>query len=473
MTLYETLAQQFIADIRSQKLPIGSRLPALRVLAKQHQISMTTATKTYEYLQQAGYIFSQPQSGYFVASQWLDVAFPAPNLIDKQRRDPKQFAPDKGYSPTVAFFNPLGTCRVSSELQPLAELQRCIKRVTRRSESRLFQYPETQGDSRLRHALAQHFLQDHFPFSPNDCVITHGCIDSIRIAIESLTKAGDTVAISSPCFSGLLDLLAALSRNIIEIPYTSQGMDLVLLEKVMKQGEVQASLFSTTHINPTGQSLPVEQKQALVTLATKYQIPMIEDDVYFELSHQKHLPLPAKYWDKEGYVVWCGSVSKTLAAGLRLGWSLPGRYLTRYLQHSSHTCFGVNGLMQACLAEFMSTGEYRSHVNKIRLTLHHQVHAYRQYLIEHLPADALVSLPDGGLVLWVKIPSVNTQKLEQEAQTLHIDIRSGACFSTHDAYHDCFRINCGWSLGKKEADNTAFQQLSRLCELINEIKRRP
>lgn len=470
MTLYETLAQQFIEDIRSQKLPIGSRLPALRIMAKQHQVSMTTATKTYDYLQQAGYIFAQPQSGYFVASQWQGVAFPIPNLADKQRRDPKQFAPDNGYNPAISFFNPLGTCMVSAKLQPLAELQRCIKRVTRRSESNLFQYPKTQGDSRLRQALAQHFLDDNFPFSPDDCVITHGCIDSIRIAIESLTKAGDTIAISSPCFSGLLDLLAALSRNIIEIPCTSQGLDLALLEEKMQQGDVQATLFSTTHINPTGMTLPIEQKKTLVKLATRYQIPLIEDDVYLELSHQKHLPLPAKYWDKEGYVVWCGSVSKTLAAGLRIGWCLPGRYLSRYLQHSTHTSFGVNGLMQASLAEFILTGEYRSHVNKIRLILHHQVHAYRQYLIKHLPDNTLVSLPDGGLVLWVKIPNLDARQLEQAAQKIHIDIRSGACFSTHDAYQDCFRINCGWSLSKGKEKDSAFQQLTQLCELINEIK---
>lgn len=470
MTLYETLAQQFIEDMRTHKLPAGSRLPALRVMAKQHQVSMTTATRTYEYLQQTGYIFAQPQSGYFVANQHEDVTFPNPILTGIQTRDPKRFAPDHGYSPNVSFFNPLGTCMVSPEQLPLNELQRCIKRVTQRSALQLMHYPEIQGDKTLRHALADHFRHDHFHFSADECVITHGCIDSIRIAIESLTQVGDTVAISSPCFSGLLDLLATLSRNIIEIPCTHQGLDLALLEKKMQQGAIQATLFSTSNINPIGITLSVEQKQALVKLATVHQVPMIEDDVYFELSHQKNLPLPAKYWDKEGYVVWCGSVSKTLAAGFRLGWCLPGRYQQGYTNHHAMTGFGINNLLQSSLAEFILTGEYRSHVNKIRLTLHHQVNVYRHYLLEHLPNNALISLPDGGLVLWIKIPDLNASELQEAAQKIHIDIRSGACFSTHEAYNDCFRVNCGWPLNEDiEGVDSAFQQLAKLCNLINTL----
>ncbi|GGN22852.1 MULTISPECIES: PLP-dependent aminotransferase family protein [Marinomonas] len=469
MALYETLAQHYIDDIQAQRLPAGSRLPALRTMAKQHQISMTTATKAYDYLQQTGWIYAQPQSGYFVANQLEATTFPSLDIKSIEQRDPKRFAPLNGYNPASALFSPLGTSMIAPELQPSIALQRSIKRVTQRAEKHLFQYPETQGDKGLRSALAEHFRHHNLAFSAADFVITNGCIDAVRLAIESVTKEGDTIAISSPCFSGLLDLLSALSRKVIEIPVSDKGLDLDHLETLMQQGLIKASLFSTSNMNPTGMTLPVEQKQALARLAAQYNTPMIEDDVYFELSHQKQHTLPAKYWDKEGYVIWCGSFSKTLAAGLRLGWCVPGRYLTPYIKQHALTSFGVNGLIQSCMAEFINTGEYRSHVNKIRTVLNQHIHLYQQCLIEHLPEQAKISTPQGGIVLWVQIPSLNAVQLEKEANKQGIDIRSGACFSTHDFYHDCFRLNCGWPLDNTEDKHSTYQQLISLCDIINRL----
>lgn len=473
MTLYETLAQQFIEDIQNQKLPVETRLPSLRSMAKQHHVSMTTATKTYDYLQQTGWIYAQPQSGYFVANQIRSASFPAlstRHLEQKglEQRDPKRFAPSNGYNPTSALFSPLGTSMISPELQPSLALQRCIKRVTKRAGRQLFQYPNTQGDVGLRSAIADHFRHDNLAFSADDFVITNGCIDAVRLAIESVTKAGDTIAINSPCFSGLLDLLTALSRKVIEIPMSDEGLDLNHLETILQQGLIRASLFSTSNINPTGMTLPIEQKQALAKLAAQYKIPMIEDDVYFELGHQKQQTLPAKYWDKDGYVIWCGSFSKTLAAGLRLGWCVPGRYIARYLNQHALTSFGVNGLIQSSLAEFIHTGEYRAHVHKVRGVLSQHIHAYQQFLMAYLPDNANISAPQGGIVLWVQIPNLHAVELEQIAHQHGIDIRSGACFSTHDFYHDCFRINCGWPLEKSVDKHSIYQQLKTLCKLVRE-----
>lgn len=474
MTLYERLAQEFIDDIKTQKLPIGSRLPALRVMSKQHKVSMTTATKTYDYLQQTGWIYAQPQSGYFVSNQASayqasNATFPTIAVNKVEQRDPKDFAPQNGYNPTSTFFTPLGTSMIAPELQPIEELQRCIKRVTRRSSSQLFEYPEPQGDKALQIALANHFQYDHFSFHPDSLVITNGCIDSVRIAIETLTKEGDTIAIGSPCFSGLLDLLVGLSRKVIEIPVQESGIDLAYFESILQQGVVGASLFSTSNINPTGLTLSVEQKQALAQLAAKYQTPMIEDDIYYELCHEKQNTLPSKHWDKEGYVIWCGSVSKSLAAGLRLGWCLPGKYLAPYIKKQIATGFGVNGLMQSAMAEFINTGEYRRHVNKMRIQLSLQIHNYRQFLIQQLPNNAKISLPHGGIVLWIQIPNLDSNQLANEALLHNIDFRSGACFSTHDYYHDCFRINCGWPLVESQDKSSVYQQLKKVCQLVNII----
>ncbi len=494
--LYKTLAQHFIDEIRSEKRITGSRLPALRAVVKQHQVSMTTATKAYDYLQETGWIFAKPQSGYFVKSI-LDnrkCSFPSLSESQSEARNPQKFAPNHGYNHTPEFFSAFGTAMLAPSLTPSIAFQRCIKRVTNRAINGLFHYPENRGNIQLRNALSQHFKEDSFAFSAEDLVITHGCLDAVKLAIETTTKQGDTIAINSPCYSGLLDLLTGLSRNIIEVPCNDNQLDIRFLETLMANKDINAALFSTSHINPTGVSFTNTQKKQLAELAEKYQIAIIEDDVYLELSHQKHTPLPVKTWDKAGYVLWCGSFSKTLAPGLRLGWCLPGRFIQTYMKQQSLTDSGVNGLIQTALTEFINTGDYRSHIHSLRITLHHQIHQYRDFLIKQLPSSATISQPTGGLVLWVHIPNLNTKKLEILADNSQIDIRCGARFSTHDTYKHCFRINCGWPLDTYPLDNypldnypldnypldnypldtvdqekNTLSSLAKLCNIIGEI----
>ncbi len=469
MTLYETLAHRIIDDIKARRLPVGTRLLSLRSVSKQNEVSMTTATKAYDYLQQTGWIYAQPQSGFFVAGQIEKMSFPVLRVKSTQQRDPKHFAPENDYDPSSERFSPLGTSMIAPELQPSIALKRTIKRVTHRAGKNLFRYPNPRGENGLRQALAEHFRLKGVSFTVDDVVITSGCIDAVRLAVESLSQIGDTIAISSPCFSGLLDLLAGLSRRVIEIPIQNNGLDMDYLESIMQQGLVKAVLISTSNINPIGITLSIEQKRMLAELVARHRIPLIEDDVYSELSFQNQSVLPVKYWDKEGYVLWCGSFSKTLAAGLRIGWCLPGRYFEHYLKQHTLTSFGVNGLMQISTAEFINTGEYRAHVNKVRLSLDNQIHAYRRFLIDHLPNDSIISAPDGGLVLWAQIPNLNAVRLEQEAFKNGIDIRSGARFSTHHFYRDCFRINCGWPLDDTDDKTGTHAQLSELCQLANKL----
>lgn len=468
MALYEELAQQYIEHIQAGKLAAGDRLPALRVIAKQHSVSMTTATKAYDYLEEKGWAFAQPQSGFFVTDQALMTPEPLLPAFRTEQRNPKEFIPALGFSRVSRFFCPLGTAMLAPSLQPKTQLKRVIRRSTARLADKMFFYPDVQGEQSLRHALSVHFQKDHFPFFAEELSITNGCLDAVRLALESTTKVGDTIAISSPCFNGLLDLLVGLSRNIVEIPSTAEGIDLELLEDYMRKKRIHACLFNTTHMNPSGISLSVQQKQSLAKLAEHYQIPIIEDDVYFELSHRGKPSLPVKHWDKAGYVIWCGSFSKSLAEGARLGWCLPGRYLGAYLERQRLTSYGVNYLMQTSMAEFVNSGEYRAHIKKTRLLLNQQIQQYRQLLSKHLPKNARISMPDGGLVLWIQIPHLDASLLEQKATKLKIDIRAGESFSTHAHYHNYFRLNCGWPLDEviegKQA--TVRERIQQVCQLV-------
>ncbi|WP_273860345.1 aminotransferase-like domain-containing protein [Photobacterium sp. GSS17] len=442
---YKQLANKFVADIHAGRLKPGTRMPSLRQFARQQQVSISTAVSCYEELKSLGWISARPQSGFYISSAELpqDSSHPYPQWSQfvSQVSTPKP-------AQTVFEHGPLGVSFSPLDEQAVREMEISFRRAIRRIGDRLSRYPDYQGEISLRQALANHFTQQGFPFQAEELVISHGCLSAIKAALETCTRPGDAVAINSPCFNGLLELLAQMSLNIVEIPSLDEGIDLAQLEFHLKAGNVQAGLFSTTFMNPQGITMSVEQKKHLAKLANHYQTPIIEDDVYLELSHMGEFVLPAKYYDDEGYILWCGSVSKTLSPSYRLGWCLPGRYLEKYLAKFSAGSFGVATQIQLAIADAIETGAYTRLLRKKQIQLLGQKQRYSDFLRQHLPKNSRISQPQGGIVLWLQIPGLDVKAMEQDLQKHKVDIRLGPLFTSLSLYQDCLRINIGYPLNE-------------------------
>jgi len=453
-----------IADIEVGRLSLGQRMPAIRQFSKLYDISNTTAVNCYQNLQELGWLQAKPQSGYFVTQPFGKDKKPKfPQFVSKVSQ-PKSFTQLK-----EGQNSPFYISVISPELIPFEALNRCTRQGNIRKQHLSHLYPDHQGQQAFRDTLSQHFSGQYFPLDANKLIVTNGCIDSVKTAIEVTTQPGDTIAISSPCFNGLIELLANLKRTVIEIPCSDAKLDLHQLEQHLANKTIKACLFSSNHINPQGICFSAQQKQQLAMLAEKYQTPIIEDDIYLELSHSGTSPLPIKHWDKNGWVLWCGSISKTISPSFRLGWCEPGRYFERYLTDRSVQTFGVNQPVQNTLFEFIYSGQYSKHLKKLKLKLNQNVRDYHKLLRTFLPKSARISTPEGGLVLWIQVPKLNSQALLEEAIKKQIYFRAGNEFSTLNLYKDCFRINIGWSIhATDETDDKAkrYQQLITLCELI-------
>lgn len=466
---YKALANKIVDDIRAEKWQQGERMPSLRKASALYDVSMTTTLNCYHYLEESGWIVSKPQSGFYVTSPMeLGNAPENPQFtseivtIQEERQLQRRLSSEYHSSP-------LGISRLADELVPLEMLQRSLKRGIQRLGSGLCDYNDPRGDEVLRKALSHHFHQYGFKLPASEMVLTGGCINAVKSALEVTTKPGDAVAISSPCFSGLLALLNHMGRQIVEIPSTMEGLDLVQLEQLMKERTVAAVLLSTSHMNPQGISLSTSQKKRLAQLASEYRIPVIEDDVYIELGYSQKAPLPAKHWDKDGYILWCSSVSKSLAAGLRVGWCWPGRFFQQFLHHFNAGCLGTSPVLHRGLAEFIATGQYQRHLKKVRTRLFAHICAYRSLLIEHLPKGSAISRPDGGMVLWCQVPGLNHQDFKTGCASAGLDVRLGEVFSTRNLYHKYFRINAGWPLDAPFDENRRINDaLVELCNLANQ-----
>ena len=204
--------------------------------------------------------------------------------------------------------------------------------------------------------------------------------------------------------------------------------------------------MTANYQNPTGHSLPIEQKKLLANFAQQYRIPIIEDDVYGELTHSGALPLPIKYWDHDGWVIWCSSVSKTLSPGLRIGWLHSGRFYEELLKQRFIKTLGINEITQLGLAEYINTGLYAKHLTKVNSYLKKQISDYRYFLQNILPNDSYISSPKGGTVLWIKVSKLDSNQLMIKCELDNIYIRPGDLFSSRRLYRNFFRINAGWPL---------------------------
>lgn len=178
------------------------------------------------------------------------------------------------------------------------------------------------GHPDLQSAVARRALEMGVQVAPDDVVVTHGCIEAVNLALRAVAQPGDTVAVESPTYYGLLQVLECLGMRAVEIPTSPRtGISLEALEMaVQAYGNIRAVVVVPNLQNPLGSIMPDAAKRRLAAFCEAHAIPLIEDDTYSALGDGP-APLKAiKAWDRTGNVIYCASLNKTIAPGLRLGW---------------------------------------------------------------------------------------------------------------------------------------------------------
>ena len=194
--------------------------------------------------------------------------------------------------------------------------------------------------------------------------------------------------------------------------------------------------------------MPDENKKRLVEIITQHNIPLIEDDTYGELYFGKHRPKACKYYDTKDMVMYCSSLSKSLAPGYRIGWTIPGKFFEPVKQIKRIQNISSPSLTQAAMAHYLKNGRYEYHLKNLRKALHTQSLRYVQAIINYFPPDTKISRPAGGFTLWIELnKKVDSFKLRTEAMKHKISIVPGKIFSASIDYSNYIRISFGkpWS----------------------------
>lgn len=447
--LYERIADELGAQIARGALRSGDRLPSVRRLAEERGVSIATVLAAYLLLEGRGVAEARPKSGHFVRARRAE-GVPVPTA-PRRAPSPARVSIAAGADDLIRAMIgdrglvPLGTAYVDAELLPLRKLNAILASVAREGGGPGGGYDEIRGALQLRRQLARRAVTWGAFLEEDDFVTTVGATEALNVALGAVTKPGDVIAVESPAYFGLLRLVDSHSLRAIEVPTDPRtGLDLDALEDAIRSAPVRAVLASPNFQNPLGARMPDENKQRLVKMLARREIPLVEDDVYGDLAYDGTRPRPAKAFDEHGLVLLCGSFSKTLAPGYRVGWLVPGRFQDAALRLKfAHTVASPTPTQMA-IAEFLGEGGYDRHVRRLRRALAAQSERYREAIADAFPRGTRVSRPQGGFVLWVELPSgASAVELQRRALERGISIAPGPIFSARQRFANCVRVSTG------------------------------
>jgi DNA-binding transcriptional MocR family regulator len=453
MSIYSDLADDIEKQIRRGVLRAGERLPSVRALCTARRISQSTVMQAYYLLEDRGLVTTRPRSGYYVNAT-TRPQLPSPTMPTLQP-EPVHVAPASLLFSVLNGIKhrenvPLGSAFASPTLFPLPKLAQLLGLAARRLDPWRIIDDLPPGNAELRRHIARRYLEMGADVDAADIVITNGASEALLMCLIATTRPGDTVAIESPAHYNTMFSIESSGRRAVCIPTCAQdGMSLTALEAAIAANDIKVVWAMPTFHNPTGATMSPRNKQALVQLLARHEIPLIENDVYGELYFDGERPVPAKTWDGRGGVLHCGSFSKSLAPGYRIGWVAPGRFFETVRQNKFLLSIGTNVAAQAAIADYLKHGGYELHLRRLRSALRCQRDLLLRAISRYFPAGTAVSRPKGGYVLWVQLPagSIDALELMRRALDEGVSLAPGALFSPNGRHGGDLRLNFGqpWS----------------------------
>jgi DNA-binding transcriptional MocR family regulator len=447
--LYESVADHIAEMIRKGVLSPGDRVPSVRRTMRQQGVSMATVAQAYALLEARGFVEARARSGHYVASS------PA-RVLDLPRGGKGASVPvSVQCDQLVGFYRamgnprtvPLGAATPGPQLLPTERLNRIAARIARSAGGVGAVYDPLPGFLPLRREIARRVVAAGCSVTADEIITTSGAIEALHLSLRAVTRPGDTVGIEAPTHFGVIELLGLLGLKALELPcHPETGVDPAALEVALQSQAVRACVLVPNFSNPLGTLMPDAHKRWVVEQAASHRVPIIESDVYGDLSFGPSRPRPLKAFDRTGWIMHCSSFSKTLAPGYRVGWSIPGRFHQAVERLKFAATVATPTLTQMAIAEYLHSGGYDRHLRRLRERIAIQVRHVTSAVTESFPSGTRLSRPAGGFLLWVEQPprGVDGVELQRRALAQGISIAPGALFSPRERYRTCFRLSCGY-----------------------------
>ena len=447
MNKYEQLAEHIESLVASGTLRPGDKLPSVRETIAARSVSPSTVFEAYYLLEARGVVEARPRSGYFVkapvtARDEPPAADPAP---ESREVLVNELVLQVLGSIRERDVVPIGSAFPNPELFPLARLARGMGSALRELQPQRFLDDLAPGNPELRRQIALRYMSSGVMASAEEIVITSGAREALNLCLQALER---------------------LQLRAVEVAtHPREGVQLESLEAVLQRERVKACWFMPNFQNPLGATMPVERKRRLADLLAYHEVPLIEDDVYGELYFGLRRPPPAKSFDGGGWVMHCGSFSKSLAPGYRVGWAAAGRFARKVEELKLSSTLSVAVPSQLAVLQFLKEGGYDKHLRSLRATLERQRQVAMEGIHKHFPSAVRATQPEGGYFVWLELPeTVDALELHRLALSQNISVAPGQMFSADRRFRHHIRINYGHP--REEQLAPALKTLGRLVQAM-------
>lgn len=406
VALYKQIVEYVKKRISTGEWPIGSKLPTQRELASNFQVNRSTIVEAIDELKSEGLIETKGSGGTIIVNNtWSLLASTPPpnwhNFINSGIHRPNQR--------TIQVINRLefeegiirlGTGELSPELYPKEIMKTILSNISEKAQS--LGYEEPRGSLSLRKTICIYLSQFGINVSPSSVLIVSGSLQALQLISIGMLHPGSIVLVERPSYLKSLFVFESAGMQLEGISMDRKGIE---AHNIIHRSQKTTLLYTIpTFQNPTGIVMPNERRRQILNSCEKYRMPIIEDDVYRELWLDEAPPLPIKSMDKNGIVLYMGSISKSFAAGLRIGWLVgPEPVIERLGDIKMQTDYGSSSISQLAVEELISSGLYSKYVRDLKEKLRER----RQIVLEVLEAYykdiAEWNRPNGGFYIWLKL----------------------------------------------------------------------
>jgi GntR family transcriptional regulator/MocR family aminotransferase len=464
--LFLRIGQAITGAIRRGRLLPGDALPSTRALAAQLGVHRKTAVAAYAELEREGWISTTAAVGSVVSRELpiVDVPTRARALKPKAGFD----LPARLPLPLPA--TPRGRLLLlgglpDTRLLPRAELARAYRRAMLSASGReLLDYGAPQGDPALRSALV-HLLKHSrgIAATPAALNVVRGTQQGLYLAARALLEPGDRVAIEAWCHPATRGALQLAGAQLQPVPLDDAGLDVAALEVLCRQQRIKAVYVTPHHQLPTTVTMSAARRLALLALARRHRLLILEDDYDFEFQYEGRPVLPLAYADHDGLVVYFGSLSKVLAPGLRVGFVVSTPDVAERIAHyRAFVDHQGDRVLERAVAGLIDSGELERHTRRMRRVYRQRRDVLADALARWLPALRFTR-PAGGMAIWAQAPGVNADTWAERALQEEVSFQPGSHFAS-DARSgvplDCLRL--GFAACTEPQLQEAVQHLARV-----------
>jgi len=440
VTLYIQVCNSFIALITNGTLRPSDLLPSSRVLADLIGINRNTVKLAYEELISQGWAESIERRGIFVLSRLPVISktrLPDPSVL--QNTPGKNDIPQEAFLWTNRFKNAMPSLNLQKtalaiddgfpdvRLAPVDLLMREYRSLSRKFYGRNFlKYGGSRGSEHLRLSISSYLSNTRgLDVSPENILITKGSQMGIYLAAQLLLNPSDHIAVGMSNYLSADETFRHTGANLLRIPVDEHGMDIDYLEEVLQRQKIKAVYVIPHHHCPTTVTLTMERRLKLLNLAKQYRFAIIEDDYDFDFHYENKPYLPLASIDHHQNVIYIGSITKTFAPALRIGFMTgPSAFIEDSASLRELIDKQGDTLLEEAFAVMFDNGEMDRHFRKTLKIYKQRRNLFCQLLTSEFKEEITFSVPEGGLAVWATFnEKIDLIKMSEEASKkgLHID----------------------------------------------------